>query len=198
MTSSIDGPSARIQADLGQFRAAADQGEAVLLSLDGQKLRVLASATFEDAGGQSHSVSWVASGADTTGLFIQALGQTYGGRLGQEIASTLGLQPTPGKPLESRLVKQAIDMAATSQGAMDGIDFLTQLAFSAAKGGQAFQRSVAELQLDPRTLDPGKRQWIDEQMADRFNQAQADGQSPISSQTASAWLGEILGKLADA
>ena len=174
---------------LDAFREAGQKGEDVRVSVDGQDFKVIAQGQFTSSGGQSRSVAWVQDNVDTTGIFLQARAQAYGPRISQEISNTLGLESSPGKTLASRSITQALDMAQVGQQALTGIDFMTQLDRA---GGRAFQRVVGEMQLDPRAIDSGTRQWIDEQMKQGFDAALAEGKSPVSPETATSWLKQLI------
>ena len=177
---------------LQAFQEGARQGDELRVVADGQDFKVLAQGQFTSASGLGRSVAWVQDDKDTTGIFMQAMSQTFGARVSNAVADALGLAPAAGKPLASRLVTQALEMAQLGQQAMTGVDFMTQLDHSAVSGGKAFQRQLAELGLDPRAVGPDTRQWVDEQMKARFDSAVATGESPVSAQTASAWLKSLL------
>jgi hypothetical protein len=177
---------------LEAFREAAKHGDDVFVSVEGQDFKVLAQGQFTPTAGLGKSVAWVQEELDTTNIFMQALSQTYGTRISREVANSLNLAPSPGKPLTARSVSQALEMGQLGQQALGGVDFMTQLDHSASSGGRAFQRAMGELKIDPRALDSGSRQWIDEQMKLEFDAAQGSGQSPVSTETASAWLKKLL------
>lgn len=174
---------------LDEFARAAEQGENVHVEVAGDRYRVL--ATGQTPGGRS--VAWVAPDSDTASSFMQALSHTYGTSLSRTIERELGLAPNPGKPLASRTISQALDMAKTAQSALAGVDFMTALAFSAQSGGAAFRAACNEANIAPDALTPQEKSAIDQDMASRFGQAAAAGKSPIPPATAHAWLVEILG-----
>lgn len=180
---------------LQAFQEAIPKGEEVLVHVDGTDFKVQAQGEYSAASGLSRRVAWVKSDVDTTGIFMQAMAQTYGARLSEQIAKTLGLEPAPGKALSTRVIAQALDMGHTGQKAMQGVDFMTQLDHSATASGRTFQRLAAENGLDPRGLDQGHRQWIDEQMQARFSEAAAQGQSPVSPELANSWLRGLMSVL---
>lgn len=180
---------------LQAFQDAIPNAEQVQVHVDGTDFKVLAQGSFSTGSGLSRSVTWVQTDVDTTGIFMRAMAQSYGTRITDQISKTLGLEPAPGKPLSTRLIAQAMDMGQTSQKAMQGVDFMTQLDHSASAGGRSFQRVAGEVGIDPRALDVGGRQWIDEQMQVRFAEAASQGQSPVSQELAGTWLRSLLNKL---
>jgi len=163
-----------------------DQLQAVVV--DGQTYTVQALGQMPTTAGGQRSVAWVQGDVDTTALFMQAFGASFGGRLSAAVAKELGLEPSPGKPLASRLVTQALDMAQTGQQAFSGIDFLTRLAHSATTGGAAFKAVAAELALSPVALTDASRRNIDARMGQLFDAAAANGQTPVSAGQAGVWL----------
>lgn len=115
---------------LDAFGQAAAQGPAITLSVDGQSLQVLGQGELRTGAGPARSVAWVQAeggGPDATQAFVQALNSAHGERLSQAVARELGLSPSPGVPLESRAVQQAIDMAQTAAVALEGAAFLATL-----------------------------------------------------------------------
>lgn len=162
-----------------------DQLQAVVV--DGQTYTMQALGQLPTAGGQ-RSVAWVQGDVDTTSLFMQAFGASFGGQLSAAVSKELGLAPNPGKPLSSRLVTQALDMAQTGQQAFSGVDFLTRLAHSATTGGAAFKTIAIELAIAPTALTDANRRDIDARMMQHFNAASASGQTPVSAAQADQWL----------
>ncbi len=173
---------------LSHFEAAAHDSEAVYISVSGQSMQVLGTGTTP--GGRN--VAWVAPDIDTTRLFTEALSHSYGKGITQTIVRELGLEPSPGKPLSSRAVAQALDMAQTSSQALSGVDFATGLDHSASVRGAGFLTACRALSIDPASLSTQRRQEIDAAMQLRFEQASAQGQSPVTAGTAQAWLRELL------
>lgn len=109
---------------IDDFRRSAELGEEVHVQVDGEQFKLIASGQTPSA----RSVAWVESeGSNATGMFVAALEGSFGGRLSKAIADELGLQPTAGKPLSSRVVMQALDMAETASGALAGVQFAEQL-----------------------------------------------------------------------
>lgn len=100
------------------FRQSATRGEAVQVQVDGQSFKVIATGQTPSA----RSVAWV-SGQDTTRMFVAALENAVGPALSEAIASELGLQPAPGKPLASRTVERALAMADTANTALEGVRY---------------------------------------------------------------------------
>ena len=174
--------------DLDHFKAATEGADAVYISVSGQSMQVLGTGTTP--GGRS--VAWVAPDVDTTRQFTEALEHRFGIGISQTIVRELGLHPSPGTPLSSRTVERAIDMAQTSTLALEGVDFITQLDCSATTRGAGFQFACRTLDLDPAGFTAQQRQDIDAAMLARFQQAAAQGQSPVAPDTAQAWLRELL------
>jgi len=185
-------PSAPLSSHAGpsleHFEAAARDSAAVYISVSGQSMQVLGIGT--SPGGRS--VAWVEPDIDTTRLFTEALAHSYGPGITQVIARELGLEPSPGKPLSSRTVAQALDMAQTSSQALSGVDFATRLDHSANARGAGFLDACRALDIDPASLSPQRRQEIDAAMQIRFDQAAAQGQSPVTADTAQGWLRTLL------
>jgi len=173
---------------IDDFAAAMAKGDAVYISVSGQSLQVLGTGVTPSG----RSVAWVAPDVDTTSLFKDALARTYGQGIAIAVARELGLEPSPGKPLSSRVVSLALDMAQTSSQAMSGVDFATRLEFSARAAGQGFASTCRAEGIDPGKIDAAERQRIDDAMQRRFDQAAAAGQTPVAAETARAWLREIL------
>lgn len=175
------------------FGQAASQGVAVQASVDGQSFTVLAEGQFSGASG-SRSVAWVQGETDTTSMFVRALQNSFGAGLSGAVARELGLDPAPGRPLASRLVQQALDMAETGQQALGGVDFLTRLDHSASAGGGAWRAALARAGVDPQSVTAEQKAAIDQAMEARFAAAQAEGKSPVASSQASAWLQETIAR----
>lgn len=174
---------------LEAFARAAEQGDHVYVEVSGDRYQVL--ATGQTPGGRS--VAWVAPDSDTASSFMRSLDHAYGASLSRTIEHELGLAPNPGKPLSSRTIEQALDMAKTAQSVLAGVDFMTVLAFSAKSDSAAFRAACNEANIAADALTPQKRSAIDQDMASRFEHAAATGKSPISPATAHSWLLEILG-----
>lgn len=128
------------------------------------------------------------SGVDTTSIFADALGQAFSGGIQDAVVRELGLAPNPGQPLASRLVLQAIAMAETSQQALQGVDFMTQLMFSAAAQGGEFMDACRALGLAPEAVSAQQRAVVDARMKERFAQSARQGQFPVAPALARQWL----------
>lgn len=172
---------------LEAFRQSAQDAPEVRVTLDSGSYQVLGQGQFS-GGGASRSVAWVQGDSDTTSMFVQALSQSFGGGLSAAVARELGLEPAPGKPLASRLVSQALDIAKTGQQALSGVDFLTLLDHSAVAGGMGFKAALSPLPIDPASLDGATRAAIDARIKEKFEQAAARGESPVLAATAQAWI----------
>jgi len=180
---------------LERFSERSTQDATLQVSIDGQEFKVIATGQLSTAVGSTRSVAWVQSSVDTTDIFLKAMSQSYGARVSNIIANELGLCPSPGKPLATRLVQQAFEMAKVSQVALSGVDFMTLLDHSAVSGGRDFLNAAAQLNVDPKSLKVETRQWLDSQMKLRFDEANASGQSPISAEVASVWLKGLIANL---
>ncbi len=169
---------------LEAFQQAAQEGSWLHVSQDGAQWQVLASGTTPS----QRSVAWVEPHADTTSAFVQALGQSFSQGIQRAVAHELGLEPAPGRPLAARTVLQALDMAQTSQTALQGVDFLTRLAVSATQGSSAFTDACRQLALDPASVGPEQRARLDARMQQRFDSAAAGLQAPVPLASAREWL----------
>jgi hypothetical protein len=192
--SPTQGPSA--QQVLEQFRQGATQEESLVAHVDGQSFQVLAQGEMGSSSGGTRSVAWVRDDVDTTSMFVRALAESSGSKLSGAIAASLGLEPAPGKPLSSRVVQQALDMAQTGRQALAGVDFMTQLEHSAVSGGAAFRQVATASGVDPASLSSADRARIDNDMAARF-QAAAKAGDAVPSGTASEWLRSLLAGRSD-
>lgn len=187
----IEGPSTPKL--LESFRQAARTSEAVSVTVDSTRWRV------QGVGVMPHSqreVAWVDGGdarADTTSAFVHALASTFSSGITAAVARELELQPAPGRPLSSRTVTQALDMAETGQQAMSGVDFFTRLQFSAVADGAEFRRVCASLGRDTNSISVTERQRIDAQLDRSFEQARMQGTAPVGYDSAESWLLQALG-----
>lgn len=93
------------------------------MHVDGVTYQLVASGTTPSG----RSVAWVESGGDVTGMFVAAMKKVYGQDISQRVANELGLAPSEGKPLLSRVVVQALSMAETAEAFMDGVRFADEL-----------------------------------------------------------------------
>jgi hypothetical protein len=188
--------------NLRAFEEAARQQKDGVIELDGDRLQVLATG----ATPTQRPVAWVrpeasasgtggVSSVDTTSAFVGALSQSFTGGITQAVARELDLAPAAGVPLASRTVSLAIDMARTGQQAMDGVDFLTRLDFSAANRGGGFDAACREAGMQPAELSAAQRTQVDRALDGRFADAAEAGQSPVSSEAAAGWLRQILAEL---
>ena len=181
-------PSSAHGIPLDAFSQASRTEPAVVVSASGQSLRVL--GVGATPGGRG--IAWVAPDVDTTSMFTQALGQTYGSGIASAISRELGLTPSPGKPLSSRAIERALDMAQTSRQTLAGVDFATRLDCSAVAGGPVFLGACKAVGMDPGSVTPQERQRIDQAMQQKFEQAAQSGQSPVAPADAQGWLRELL------
>lgn len=173
---------------LDAFTQAAAGGREVYADIAGERLQVMASGSLPSG----RSVAWIAPNVDTASMFVDTLARTFGSGVGSAVARELDLVSAPGKPLSSRTITLAVDMAREAGHAMGGVDFVTQLAFSAKASGAEFQRTAGELGVSVGRLDAGQRQAIDDAMQAHFDRAASTGNSPVPPSVAQSWLGDIL------
>ena len=179
---------------LDAFRKEAEKHDAITLTLEGESWQVRGVGAMPDSGRQ---VAWVQSDnpeVDTTSEFVNALSRSFSAGISKAVTGLLDLQPSPGKPLSSRTVSEAIDMASTGAKAISGVDFFTRLQFSAASGGAEFQRVRNEMGLANK-LDMDDLKRVDSRLDQEFAKAQENGTSPITYLTAEGWLREALASL---
>lgn len=163
---------------LDAFHESAGKGEALQVVQDGAQWKVRACA----------ATARTELGVDTTAIFVEALGRAFSRRIQDAVVRELGLASPSSRPLPSRLVLQAIAMAETSRKAMQGVDFMTQLMFSAAAHSGAFVATCRELELSPDAISPQQRAAVDARMQERFAQAEQQGQFPVVPELAQQWL----------
>ncbi|SEJ50542.1 hypothetical protein [Achromobacter sp. NFACC18-2] len=173
---------------LDAFAKAAESAPDIYVDISGEKLQVLGMGTTPSG----RSVAWVAQDVDTTAMFAQALAQSYGQGIASAVSRELGLDSNPGKPLSSRTVAAALDMAETSSHALSGVDFMTRLATSATGNTPVFQQACGDAGVSPASLDAARRSALDDAMQARFEAAARSGESPVSLPTAAGWLRELL------
>ncbi|OZI33070.1 hypothetical protein CEG14_19645 [Bordetella genomosp. 1] len=171
---------------LDAFAQAAEKGGDVYVTVVGEQFHVLGTGTTPSG----RSVAWVATDADTTAMFSDALSRTYGNGIASTVARELGIAGGAGTPLSARTITQALDMAQTSRDALDGVDFMTRLDHNAAAGSAGFRSACAQLGIAPESLSGAQRQAIDMAMEQRFNAAAPQG--PVSAEQARQWLVELL------
>ena len=185
--SGSDPLAAHAQASLEAFERAAESDASAVIDFDGEQLKVLGRGSLPSGRG----VTWVDSSQGAGGVarvFAEALSERFGARVANSVARELGLDATAGKPIESRTVKQAIDMARTASSALDGSSFATQLKYGATTNSAAFRVVASELGLAPERIDGAQRDRIDQLFAVRLREA---GQPP-SDADARAWLAEAI------
>lgn len=124
----ISGPNSPLSSStqslgIDDFRHSAQAGGDVQVQLDGASFKLIAAG--ETPSGRS--VAWVDGSVDTTRMFLEALGNAYGGHLSHAVADELGLRPTPGAALSAETITQALKMAETAHNALDGALFAAQL-----------------------------------------------------------------------
>lgn len=125
---------------------------------------------------------------DSTSVFSDILGQAFSRGIQDAVVRELGLQPSTDQPLERRLILQAIVMAEASQQALNGVDFMTRMMFSAAAHTAGFLHACRALELPPDALGASQRAAIDARMQHRFSQAARQRQSPVAPRLAQRWL----------
>ncbi len=173
---------------LDAFTQAAAGGREVYADIAGERLQVMATGSLPNG----RSIAWIAPNVDTASMFVDALARTFGSGVGTAVARELDLTSAPGKPLSSRTITQAVDMAREAGQALGGVDFVTQLAFSARVSGAEFERTANALGVSVSSLDGNQRQSIDDAMLRRFDDAATSGHSPVSPSVAQSWLSDIL------
>lgn len=182
-------PSApRESPGLDDFASAAALGEGVYASAAGRSLQILGTGMTPSG----RTVAWVEPDLDTTQLFTDALAHSHGIGITQTVVRELGLASNPGKPLASRTITQALDLAQTVAQVLSGVDFVTLLNHSAKSLGTGFTTLCQDMGISSADLTPDKRARIDQAMHEKFEQAAAQGISPVSSSTAREWLRTFL------
>jgi len=171
---------------LSAFAEAARQDDGARLVVAGESLRVLGTGTTP-AG---RNVAWVAPDDRTVALFTNALAEAYGNGIAGAVSRELGL--ARNGTLSAATVNRAIDMAETSRQALEGIDFALRLSCLAGTNSEAFRAACTEADVIPDHLDSSRRDAIDDAMRLRFEQSQQAGASPVSPDTARAWLVELI------
>lgn len=186
-------PAGTPDISLNSFRDSAHKGETLHVVHDGSSWKVGASGiTVAERFGARGEIE-----VDTTSLFADSLGRAFSPRIQAAVVRELGLAPRPGQPLESRVVLQAIAMAEASRQALEGVDFMTRLMFSAATRSGGFTGVCEELGLSPETVSAPQRAAIDACMQERFAQAAQQGQMPVDPGLARQWLQAELMALQD-
>jgi len=178
---------------LETYTEAAQSGQDLYVNINGEQHQVLSLGRTP----QGRSVAWLAPDVDTTSMFTQALTQVYGQGVASAVARQLELTPAPGKPLSSRSVVRAIDMAKTAKDALSGVDFISRLSCSAVGNSPIFQQACKDSKLDPATISANQRKALDQSMSARFEEAAANGESPVSLTTAGHWLRDLLQHISD-
>lgn len=158
------------------------------VSRDGSQWKVLGTGTTPS----QRTVAWIEPGSDSTSAFVGALGQSFSQGIQASVVRELGLGPAPGKPLSSRTVMQAIDMAQTSRQTLQGVDFLTQLTMSAVGQSSGFNEACRASGVPATAVTAQQRESIDAAMQQRFEAAAQEGRSPVALQVAREWLREEL------
>lgn len=173
---------------LEAFQQAAREGDWVHVSQDGTQWKVLATGTTPS----QRSVAWIEPESDATSAFAAALEQSFSRGIQSSVVRELGLGPAPGKALSSRTVMQAIDMAQTSQNTLRGVDFLTQLAFSATSKAPGFLEACRSLGVSADALPDHQLDAVDAAMHKRFELAAGSGAPPVAMREARDWLQQEL------
>ena len=174
---------------LESFANAASQGEAVCAEHDGSHWLVAAVGEGERCSGTD---AQVLAKADTTSLFLEALEAAYTKGIRDAVVKTLELLPSPGQPLASRAVHQAVEMANSIRQSLAGVDFLTTLTYSAKLNSGLFLSVCRDEGVDPSTLGAAQRAQIDDTMTQRFAEAARLGIIPVAQTAARAWLAQAV------
>lgn len=188
-TTVLPKPVDAAQLSLNSFRDLANTADALQVSHDGCAWQVAGVA----ASGAEHMA--IDSKVDTTAVFIKALGEAFSRGIQEVVVRELNLRSNPGQPLSARLVRQAIAMAETSRQALQGVDFMTQLNFSAAVQSAEFVDACHAAGLAPAAVSAAQRAAIDARMQQRFTQAAQHNQMPVAPETARQWLQQELAAL---
>lgn len=173
---------------LEAYTEAARTAQDLYVNIDETQRQVLSWGSTQ----QGRSVAWVAPDIDTTSMFTRALAQTYGRGIASAVAEQLGLDPAPGKPLSSRTVMSALDMANNAKDALTGVDFMSRLSASAVSDMPIFRQACQDCHIDPKSLNAQQRQTLDLAMQDRFDQSVIMGFSPVPLAKIGEWLRELL------
>ncbi len=171
------------------FRQAAARTALVQVTLDGSQWEVKGVGTLP---GSQRPVMWVEGEVDTASVFVASLQNHFSAGISRAVARELDLQPSPGIPLSSRKVTQALDMADASHAPLAGVDYMTQLDLSASSQGDGFRRVCEALGVSAASLGIEQRAAVDARMAESFGTAAAHGGSPVPRDTALQWLREAL------
>ena len=115
----------------------------------------------------------------------------FGDRL-VDAALALDLLAPPKGPLPAGTELHALDALREASQALSGVDFLTQLEFSAVHQGAGFKKTARRLGLSAHALTPNVCQRVDGRMAQRFAEASASGAIPVDRQAAAQWLQDEL------
>jgi hypothetical protein len=182
-----------IPPSISDFKRAAQEGVMVEIFIDGSTFDVRARGHLNTHGGSDHSVDWVTpQQQDTTHFFLQALRKSYGDKLSSITSRELGIESTRGKPLASRIVINALNMAETSSTALCGVDYFTRLEHSAEFGGSAYRKALIELKIESSLIREDQKKSIDKLMLEKFDQEASAGRSPVASNVVKNWLFDEL------
>lgn len=184
-------PAGTNEISLQSFRDSAHMGPMLHVVHDGHawKVEALPTTMGERSGGCKEIE------VDTTSVFVAGLGRAFSPGIQAAVVRELGLVPRPGESLESAAVLQAIAMAETSHKALEGVDFMTRLMFSAAIHGTGFTQVCAALGLPPEAVGAQQRTAIDARLQNRFDEAAQQGQTPVAPALARQWLQAELSAL---
>ncbi len=177
------------------FQQAASTGTEIQVSEQDGQLKLLGTGETPSR----RQVAWVEGsqqGNDAAALFLQTLLGSYGNRIGQAVARELGLDTQAGKPLTSRQVNLAIDMAATSQTAFSGMNFLSRTAISASANNAEFRAACGEAGVSAQSMDSDARKAIDLVFAKAFNAAADGDRNHIDLPTARSLMRDAITQVA--
>ena len=110
----------------------------------------------------------------------------FSDRLIDAAQHTLELSTDPRSPQSSDASQQTQQALQEAALALAGVDYLTQLEFSAVHQGPGFKAVVQGRSLPAQ--DPPARAQIDARMGLRFAEAAANGGAPVDRRTAAQWL----------
>ncbi len=119
----------------------------------------------------------------------EAARRAVGNRLVEAAIRALDWPNTPTALAPSAAAQSALDEALdVASQALAGVDFLTQLEFSAVHQGAGFKEVAQRFGMDPQEMPQDTRERIDTRMGQRFAEAAATGAAPVDRRTASQWL----------
>jgi hypothetical protein len=151
---------------LEAFRQAAHQGESVVARRTGDAWEVRAVG----AAPQGFKVNWMrpdAAATGTAGLFLEGLKHFFGEPIGREVSRQLEIAEASDS-LDARKVLGALEMAAESQAAFAGLNFISRQAMSARALSPQFRLVCMAMGVIPEKVPAEVRARADAAFARRF------------------------------